>query len=78
MGTQLMLFENTTPNKTEKTCSICHKNPLGKNGLGILWNGFKDSDMNVLVCWNCRDIHYKNKALTSFKNLHSETPVPYD
>lgn len=77
MGKQLDIFEPAEQDNKGKICYLCLKNPLSKNGLGIIWNGFRDGDMNVFVCWHCHQKHYTKKQLTEFKNLHSEFPVLY-
>lgn len=71
---QLSLFEVST--ESQIVCYICNKNPLSKNGKGVLWNGFRDNDLNVLVCFSCQEEHYKKKNLTEYKNKYSEFPVP--
>jgi len=55
----------------QKNCVHCQLPPLpGSNK--ILFNGFRDADTGELVCWNCREMHYKNKQKSDFPNLYSE------
>ena len=56
------------------TCSICHQDP-GAADNTTLWNGFKDKDLNVFVCWSCRQLHYQQKAKTKFAHHYTEFPV---
>lgn len=52
-----------------KECDYCHTDPEHKeNGL---WNGFRDAATRHLVCWRCRERHYKAKELrtTGVKEL---------
>jgi hypothetical protein len=55
-------------------CTYCHNNPgAKKNGL---WCGFRDTDTDELVCWQCRRIHYKTKfSIPELNGLYSEVPV---
>lgn len=59
----------------EYVCNYCKKDPGAKKGNKFHWNGFKDGDMKILVCWSCRETHYKSKQKTEFKNLYTEFPV---
>lgn len=61
--------------KKNKTCSICGINPQSKGNKGILWNGFRDNDLGVLVCFSCQEEHYKRKSQTEHKGKYSEFPV---
>lgn len=74
---QMVLFEKDP--EPVKLCSICHQNPMSKNGKGILWNGFRDRDMNVLVCFKeaCIKEHYRRKGETEHKSKFAEFPEPY-
>lgn len=56
-------------------CHYCKKNPGTKKGNKFHWNGFRDGDMKIFVCWHCRDLHYKAKQKTEFKHLYTEFPV---
>jgi len=42
-----------------KTCDYCGLQPKPKPDQEHLFNGFKDGRTGHLVCWNCRDRHYK-------------------
>ncbi|MBE0538777.1 MAG: hypothetical protein IH620_03620 [Ignavibacterium sp.] len=58
-----------------KVCEYCGKNPGSKPGSKNVWNGFLDKDTNQLVCFDCREKHYKKKSKTEFKYLYTEFPV---
>lgn len=58
-----------------KICNYCKKSPGHKPDNKILWNGFLDKDTNQLVCWNCRDKHYRTKNKTEHAGKYSEFPV---
>jgi hypothetical protein len=57
-------------------CHYCKKNTGANKGNKFHWNGFKDGDMNIFVCWGCRDAHYKAKQKTKYQYLYTEFPVP--
>ncbi|HCY76888.1 MAG TPA: hypothetical protein DHV28_13285 [Ignavibacteriales bacterium] len=59
----------------EKVCEYCNKKPGAKPGNKFLWNGLLDKDTNQLVCFKCREKHYKKKSKTKFKYLYTEFPV---
>ncbi len=59
----------------EKVCEYCGNNPGAKPGNKFHWNGILDKDTNQLVCFDCRQIHYKAKAKTKYKYLYAEFPV---
>lgn len=58
-------------------CHYCGKNPGAQQDNKFMWNGFKDKDMNILVCWICKKRHYKEKAKTEFAGMYAEFPVPF-
>jgi len=68
MTRQLTIFD------TGHVCSICLQDP-GRDR-GIQWNGFWDANTRQLICWPCRDHHYKLKAANGLPGLYSEMPVP--
>lgn len=74
--TMIMNSRNSGKLYNLQHCHYCGKNPGAKQDNKNMWNSFSDKDMNVLVCWICRDRHYKEKAKTEFKNLYTEFPVP--
>lgn len=58
------------------TCCYCgegHFSPRNPS----LFNGFRDGDTNQVVCSQCRDHHYKEKALPDGSGTYSEIPIPY-
>lgn len=57
-------------------CHYCGKNPGPKQDNKNMWNGFADKDMNIIVCWICRDRHYAAKQKTEHAGKYTEFPVP--
>jgi hypothetical protein len=60
---------------SEQICFYCKINPGHKPNNETLWNGFEDKDTKQLVCWECRDTHYRAKSETEFADMYSEYPV---
>lgn len=61
--------------ESDKVCTYCKLDPGPKEDNPTLWNGFFDKDLGVYVCWNCREIHYKEKHKTEFAGMYTEFPV---
>ncbi|NYJ27536.1 hypothetical protein GGE08_001579 [Muricauda sp. ARW1Y1] len=53
-------------------CTYCQIAPKPSNP--VLFNGFLDADTGQLVCWNCRDEHYRHKENSEHRGKYSEMP----
>lgn len=60
---------------SDKICNYCKEDPGYDNRNPILWDGFYDADMKMLICSNCKKEHYEEKFKTEHKGLYSEFPV---
>jgi len=65
-------------NKSEpKICDYCKENPGPHPSNPLLWFGFLDKETEQLVCWHCRNKHYKIKSASGTKDFSIvEYPVP--
>lgn len=56
-------------------CYYCKQDPGTKPHSEVVWNGFKDADLHLYVCFSCRQRHYMAKQKTAHANEYSELPV---